>query len=88
MKYEYCEQYKNKILELAESYIQIKGFNAFSYLDLAADIGIKAASIHYYFRRKDDFAFALVERTHELHMSAFRNMDIDIGNPTDRLMAV
>ena len=85
MKYEYCEQYKNKILELAESYIQIKGFNAFSYLDLAADIGIKAASIH---RRKDDLAFALVERTHELHMSAFRNMDIDIGNPTGRLMAV
>ncbi len=79
---------KTKILELAESYTQTKGFNAFSYLDLAADIGIKAASIHYYFKSKDDLAFALVERAHELHMLAFRNMDIEVENPVDRLAAV
>ena len=75
---------KTKILELAESYTQIKGFNAFSYLDLAAEIGIKAASIHYHFKSKDDLAFALVERAHEI----FRNMDIEIDNPIERLIAV
>ena len=79
---------KTKILELAESYTQMKGFNAFSYLDLAADIGIKAASIHYHFKSKDDLAFALVERALELHTLAFRNMDIEIESPSDRLIAV
>lgn len=79
---------KTKILELAEIYTQTKGFNAFSYLDLAADIGIKSASIHYYFKSKDDLAYALVERSHEAHSLAFRNMDIEIDKPEDRLAAV
>jgi TetR/AcrR family transcriptional repressor of nem operon len=79
---------KTKILELAESYTQLKGFNAFSYLDLAAEIGIKAASIHYHFKSKDDLALALVERSLELHTLSFRNMDIEMENPIDRLIAV
>ena len=48
----------NQILELANKYIQKVGFNAFSYSDLANEIGIKKASIHYHFPSKTDLGIA------------------------------
>jgi len=52
---------KTKILELAKDLIQESGANAFSYQDLANVLGIKKASIHYYFPHKDDLLIELVE---------------------------
>lgn len=49
-----------KILTLAQKKVQTKGFNGFSYRDLAEEIGIKTSSIHYHFATKDDLALALV----------------------------
>ena len=48
----------NQILELANKYLQKVGFNAFSYSDLANEIGIKKASIHYHFPSKTDLGIA------------------------------
>lgn len=79
---------KTKILDLAERLTQVNGFNGFSYLDLAEEIGIKAASIHYYFKSKDDLAVALVERTYERHTKSFQDMDRNIDTPKKRLEAV
>ncbi|MCR9213716.1 MAG: TetR family transcriptional regulator [Proteobacteria bacterium] len=79
---------KLKILEVAAIYTQQRGFGGFSYLDLADEIGIKAASIHYYFKSKDDLAIALVEHTHELHTDGFQNMQTSIDRPKGRLEAV
>lgn len=53
---------RDRLMDLAESRIQTVGFNAFSYHDLAAEIGIKTASIHYYFPSKADLAQAVVSR--------------------------
>ncbi|MEL6495798.1 MAG: TetR/AcrR family transcriptional regulator [Cyanobacteria bacterium J06623_7] len=50
-----------KILVVAQQKVQTKGFNGFSYRDLAAEIGIKTSSIHYHFPTKDALALALVE---------------------------
>lgn len=79
---------KTKILDLAETLTQQRGFSGFSYLDIAEHIGIKTASIHYHFKSKDDLAVALVERTHEMHMQAFHDLDTNINSPEERLAAL
>jgi TetR/AcrR family transcriptional repressor of nem operon len=52
----------NEILDLAESFIQTRGYNAFSYQDIATALGIRKASIHYHFRSKEELAVAVVDR--------------------------
>ena len=47
---------KAKIIQLATNLAQKYGINAFSYSDLAKEIGIAKASIHHYFPAKDDLA--------------------------------
>ncbi len=79
---------KTKILDLAECLTQTNGFNGFSYLDIAEEIGIKGASVHYHFKSKDDLAVALVERLRELHMTIFRQMETSIADPSKRIEAV
>ena len=51
-----------KILDVAESFTQTRGFNAFSYKDIQAEVGVKTSSIHYYFPTKQDLAAAMTER--------------------------
>ena len=51
-----------KILTLAESLIQSRGYNAFSYKDISQSIGIKTSSIHYYFPTKADLGRQVVIR--------------------------
>ncbi len=79
---------KTKILDLAECLTQTNGFNGFSYLDLAEEIGIKAASVHYHFKCKDDLAAALVERLHESHALAFQDISAKLPSPKKRLETV
>lgn len=50
------------ILDIAQDLVQRGGYNAFSYHDLADVIGIKTASIHYYFPTKGDLGKALMKR--------------------------
>lgn len=52
---------QQKILDTAETLIQTKGFNAFSYKDLSAIVGIRTSSIHYYFPTKSDLGKAVVK---------------------------
>ena len=53
-------QTAQKILTVAQKFVQIRGFNGFSYRDLAQEIGIKTSSIHYHFPTKDDLALGLI----------------------------
>ncbi len=52
---------KNEILALTRELVQSRGFNAFSYQDLASGLGIRKASVHYHFPSKDDLGVALLE---------------------------
>lgn len=79
---------KTKILDVAERLTQTKGFNGFSYLDLADEIGIKNSSIHYHFKAKADLALALVERLHKDHIAVFEDLDKNLDTPQQRLQAV
>jgi TetR/AcrR family transcriptional regulator, transcriptional repressor for nem operon len=51
-----------EILEAAEIRIRRGGFEAVSYRDLAADVGIKAASVHYHFPQKALLGAAVIDR--------------------------
>lgn len=52
----------NAILDAAEVHMRRGGFDAVSFRDLAAEVGIKSASVHYHFPQKGDLGEALVNR--------------------------
>jgi TetR/AcrR family transcriptional repressor of nem operon len=52
----------SRILDVAEQLVQTRGFNGFSYADVAAELKITKASLHYHFRSKAELGEALVER--------------------------
>ena len=43
---------KRAIMDLAESFLQEKGFNGFSYAHIAKALDVKNADIHYHFLTK------------------------------------
>jgi len=51
-----------KLLDAAQVLVQNRGYNAFSYKDLATTVGIRTASIHYHFPAKVDLGKALMAR--------------------------
>ena len=53
---------RDRILDAAEARARARGYNGFSFRDLAQDVGIKSASIHYHFPTKANLAEALVRR--------------------------
>jgi TetR/AcrR family transcriptional regulator, transcriptional repressor for nem operon len=53
---------KTALLDCAEAAVRARGFDGFSYADLAAVVGIRKASIHHHFPTKADLALALIER--------------------------
>ncbi|WP_298845183.1 TetR/AcrR family transcriptional regulator [uncultured Roseobacter sp.] len=79
---------RTRILDLANQLTQSRGFNGFSYLDLAAEIGIKNSSIHYHFKAKSDLALAMVDRHRETTAESFARLDHDIDDPRERLLSV
>lgn len=50
------------LLDSAEMAARRRGIDGFSYADLAEDVGIRKASIHYHFPKKADLTFALIQR--------------------------
>ena len=65
-----------EILDSAERMIRTGGYNAFSYRDVAADIGIKAASVHYHYPGKENLGAAVASRYADRFMAA-------LGDPAD-----
>lgn len=53
---------RSDILATAEALLQERGYNGFSYRDIADRLGVKNAAIHYHFPNKSDLGVALVER--------------------------
>ncbi len=56
---------KTVILDIAEELILTRGYNGFSYNDIAEQIGIRKASIHYHFPSKADLGSEVIRRYHE-----------------------
>jgi TetR/AcrR family transcriptional repressor of nem operon len=53
---------KERIMEAARLTVQDLGYSGLSFRELAKDVGIKSASIHYYFATKGELGAALASR--------------------------
>jgi TetR/AcrR family transcriptional repressor of nem operon len=74
-----------KILDVAESLAQTRGFNGFSYADVAAKLLVTKASIHYHFPSKADLGRALIERYHAAFAHALQGIDLETGDAREKL---
>jgi TetR/AcrR family transcriptional regulator, transcriptional repressor for nem operon len=52
----------SRILDCAEALVQVRGFNGFSYADVAAQLEVTKASLHYHFAGKAELGSALIAR--------------------------
>ena len=52
---------REHIIDLADSLIRKRGFNAFSYSDIATMLDIRNAAVHYHFPSKSDLGNAVME---------------------------
>ncbi len=52
----------SEILDVAERLVQTRGYNAFSYADVAAELGITKPALHYHFAGKADLGEGLLAR--------------------------
>jgi TetR/AcrR family transcriptional repressor of nem operon len=53
---------RDRIMESARLTVQDRGYSGLSFRELAKDVGIKSASIHYYFATKGELGGALASR--------------------------
>jgi TetR/AcrR family transcriptional repressor of nem operon len=77
----------SRILDVAERLAQTRGFNGFSYADIAAELHITKASLHYHFPGKAELGKALVDRYSRRFAEALAAIDARLTCPRDRLQA-
>lgn len=65
----------DRILDAAEELIMTRGYNGFSYHDIAPQLGIKTASIHYHFPKKEVLGVKVVQRYAERHADGLAALD-------------
>jgi TetR/AcrR family transcriptional repressor of nem operon len=64
-----------RILDVAERLVQTRGFNGFSYADIAGALGITKASLHYHFPTKAELGQRLIERYEARFLDALGAID-------------
>jgi TetR/AcrR family transcriptional repressor of nem operon len=53
---------REQIMAAARKMVQARGYNALSFRDIAASVGVKSASVHYHFPTKGDLGAELARR--------------------------
>ena len=76
-----------RILDSAESLVQMRGFNGFSYADVAAELALTKASLHYHFPGKAELGRALIARYAERFNAALAGIDASGGDAPAKLRA-
>jgi TetR/AcrR family transcriptional regulator, transcriptional repressor for nem operon len=74
-----------RILDIAEHLVQVRGFNGFSYADVAAELGITKAALHYHFAGKADLGAALISRYASRFADSLAGLDASNGPASARL---
>jgi TetR/AcrR family transcriptional regulator, transcriptional repressor for nem operon len=75
----------SRILDVAERLVQICGFNGFSYADIAAELQITKAALHYHFAGKAALGEALIGRYASRFMGALASLDTTDGTASAKL---
>jgi TetR/AcrR family transcriptional regulator, transcriptional repressor for nem operon len=76
-----------RILDVAERLVQTRGFNGFSYADIAAALGITKASLHYHFATKAELGRTLVARYTDAFEGALQKISAEQPDAHQRLRA-
>jgi TetR/AcrR family transcriptional repressor of nem operon len=74
-----------RMLDVAEQLAQTRGFNGFSYADIALELGVTNASVHYHFRSKAALGAALVDRYASRFSAALAVIDASGAAPLAKL---
>ena len=74
-----------RILDIAERLVQTRGFNGFSYADIAEALRVTKASLHYHFPSKADLGRRLIERYEATFLAALRAIEADSAEPRAQL---
>ena len=71
-------------MDAAERRIRDAGYSGFSFREIAADVGVKSASVHYHFPTKESLAASVARRYRERFMSS---VDQEIAEGRDVIKA-
>ncbi|MGO9027934.1 MAG: TetR/AcrR family transcriptional regulator [Acidimicrobiales bacterium] len=77
----------SQILDVAGQLVQVRGFNAFSYADVAGELGITNAALHYHFPSKAELGEALIARYAIRFAGALVEIDESHADPLRKLDA-
>jgi TetR/AcrR family transcriptional repressor of nem operon len=69
-----------RVLDAAERLLQVQGYNGFSYGDVADELGITRAAMHYHYKGKAELGEALIIRYRDRFNAALADLD---AAPTD-----
>jgi AcrR family transcriptional regulator len=72
-------------MDLAESFLQEKGFNGFSYAHIANELNVKNAAIHYHFPSKEALVAAVIQRYRDRFKLWINNSRIKDLSPQEKL---
>lgn len=76
---------RERILAVARTVAQARGYNGLSFRDLARDVGIKAASIYHYFPSKAELGAAVAKRYWEDAQAMLETLSTESSDPLDAL---
>ena len=65
----------DKILDAAERLVQVRGYNGWSYADIAEELAITTASLHYHFPTKAALGTSLIDRYTVRFREALEQLD-------------
>src|SRR5688572_27827960 len=74
-----------RILDIAERLVQTRGFNGFSYADIAEAMNVTKASLHYHFRGKADLGKSLIQRYEKNFLAALAGIDAATKDAREKL---
>jgi TetR/AcrR family transcriptional regulator, transcriptional repressor for nem operon len=77
----------SRILDIGERLVQVRGFNGFSYADVAAELDMTKAALHYHFPGKAELGRALIARYTERFAAALADIDTRIPDAPTKLDA-
>ena len=74
-----------RILDIASRLVQSRGFNGFSYADIAAELQVTKASLHYHFATKAELGRRLIKRYEADFVESLAEVDRKARGAFDRL---
>jgi AcrR family transcriptional regulator len=76
---------REKILTLAGELIQTKGYDSFTFKEIADRLGMRAASLYYHFPHKQDLGLAFLQYWSQVTLSISGQLDRSRMSPWEKL---